>query len=105
MVTASERVLLWEADGRESSNAMTVMDGVNFVVNGRPDGHVRKDAPTQVWLGLLGAGLPPNPKSAFVIGLGTGSTAGWLAEVASIERVEVAELELKVAPVDRLSKQ
>src|SRR3954453_17839132 len=58
--------------------------------------------------GLIG-GLPhPDPKSAMIIGLGTGSTAGWLGAIPGIERVDVAELEpaiLRVAhdcaPVNR----
>jgi spermidine synthase len=43
--------------------------------------------------GLIGAALHPNPKRALVIGLGTGSTAGWLAAVPTIEQVDVVELE------------
>ena len=35
-------------------------------------------------LGLIGAALHPQPRTAFVVGLGTGETAGWLAEVPSI---------------------
>ena len=42
------------------------------------------------------------PAAALVIGLGTGSTAGWLAQVPSIERVDVVELEPAVAEVARL---
>jgi hypothetical protein len=43
--------------------------------------------------GLLGALLHPDPRRGLVIGLGTGSSAGWLGAVPSIERVDVAELE------------
>ena len=49
--------------------------------------------------GLIGAALHPNPRRALVIGLGTGSTAGWLAAVPSIERVDVVELEPAVLRV------
>src|SRR6185295_8720011 len=38
-------------------------------------------------------------KRALVIGLGTGSTAGWLAQVPSIERVDVVELETAILHV------
>jgi spermidine synthase len=44
-------------------------------------------------VGLLGALAHPHPTSAAVIGLGTGSTAGWLAAVPSIGRVDVMEIE------------
>lgn len=77
----------------QSSVALDATDGLAMVVNGKVDGNARADAPTQVMGGLLGAFLHPHPKSAMVIGLGTGSTAGWLGAVPSIERVDVAELE------------
>ncbi|HKF44336.1 MAG TPA: fused MFS/spermidine synthase, partial [Thermoanaerobaculia bacterium] len=103
------RRTFWEKDGVESSVAMTTTSGgLAFVVNGKIDGNTRTDAPTQVMGGLIGAAVHPGPRSALVIGLGTGSTAGWLASVPSIERVDVVELEpaiLKVAersaPVNR----
>ena len=37
--------------------------------------------------------LHDDPKTALVIGLGTGESAGWLAEMRNIERVDVLELE------------
>jgi spermidine synthase len=46
-----------------------------------------------VMAGLVGPMLHPAPKTACVIGLGTGSTAGWLAAVEGMTRVDVAELE------------
>jgi len=103
------RRTFWQADGVESSVAMTTTSGgLAFVVNGKIDGNTRTDAPTQVMGGLIGAALHREPRRALVIGLGTGSTAGWLAAVPSIERVDVVELEpaiLRVAeasaPVNR----
>lgn len=83
----------WERDGIESSVALNAANGYAFIVNGKSDGHARGDAPTQVMAGLLAAFLHPDPRSAMVIGLGTGSTAGWLAAVPSIDSVDVAELE------------
>jgi spermidine synthase len=87
------RAILWEADGVESSVSLSGRDGVSFVVNGKVDGNSRGDAGTQVMSGMLGALVHPNPKRAMVIGLGTGSTAGWLASIPSMERVDVVELE------------
>ena len=102
------RILKWEEDGVESSVALTSDMGYAFVVNGKIDGHSRFDAGTQVMSGLLGALLHPDPKAALIVGLGTGSTAGWMGTVPSMERVDVVELEpatIKVAeacaPVNR----
>jgi spermidine synthase len=65
------------------------------------DGHSRLDAGTQVMSGLLGALLHDGPKRILVVGLGTGSTAGWLADVPGVERVDVVELEPAVLEVAR----
>lgn len=94
----------WEIDGRESTVALARDAGYAFLVNGKSDGHVRSDAGTQVMSGLIGTVLHPSPRRAFVIGLGTGSTAGWMGRVPALERVDVAELEpgiLHVAEVSR----
>ena len=95
------RVLLWEVDGRESSIAMQSIEGASFLISGKVDGHARNDASTQVTSGLIGAALTPEPESALVIGLGTGSTAGWLGRVPSIEQVDVVELEPDIIKVAR----
>jgi spermidine synthase len=105
----SRRILAWEKDGVESSvGVLKGSDGYAFAISGKVDGSARGDAATQVMGGLVGAVLHANPRRALVIGLGTGSTAGWLAAVPSIERVDVVELEpaiLRVAgdcaPVNR----
>jgi len=87
------RMMLWQTDGLESSIAMQSSDGAAFMINGKVDGHARGDAPMQVMSGLMGAALHPDPRTALIIGLGTGSTAGWLAQVPTLERVDVVELE------------
>jgi spermidine synthase len=105
----ARRILAWEKDGVESSvGVLKGSDGYAFAISGKVDGSSRGDAATQVMGGLVGAALHANPRRALVIGLGTGSTAGWLAAVPSIERVDVVELEpaiLRVAadcaPVNR----
>src|SRR6185295_13244297 len=89
----------WEADGVESAVAVSNRAGLAFVINGKVDGHIRADAPTQVMSGMLGAILHPAPKSALVIGLGTGSSAGWLGAVPELERVDVVELEPSIERV------
>jgi spermidine synthase len=90
---AVRRTLLAEAEGRESSIALMNDDDLGLVVNGKSDGSARRDAGTQVMAGMIAALLHPRPQSAMVVGLGTGTTAGWLASVPSMQRVDVVELE------------
>lgn len=97
------RSIVWEAEGVESSVALSTQEGYNFVVNGKVDGHVRLDAGTQVMSGLIGAALHPSPRRALIVGLGTGSTAGWLGQVPTMERVDVVELEPAILHVARAS--
>lgn len=92
MATQRRRVL-WEADGVEASIGLVADTGLSFFINGKCDGHAIGDAGTQLVSGVLAAFLHPDAKSAFIVGLGTGETPGWLAEVPWIERVDVVELE------------
>ena len=98
---AERRAMVWEAEGVESSVAMQRKEALAFVVNGKVDGNARHDAPTQLMSGLLGALLHPEPRTALVVGLGTGTTAGWLAAVPSIRRTDVVELEPVITEVAR----
>ncbi len=101
MATARQQVV-WEGDGVESSVGIRIAHGASFVVNGKSDGNIRADAGTQVLGGLIGAALHPDVRTACVIGLGTGCTAGWLAAVPEIERVDAMELEPAVLHMARL---
>ncbi len=87
------RTLLVERDGRESSVALMSNDDLGLIVNGKSDGSARADAGTQVMAGMIAALLHPRPQSAMVVGLGTGTTAGWIAAVPTVDRVVVAEIE------------
>jgi spermidine synthase len=89
----------WQRDGRETSLALYDHDSFTFVINGKSDGNAKRDRETQVMGGLVGAALHPLPKNAMVIGLGTGSTAGWLGKVETIESVDVIELEPAILEV------
>jgi spermidine synthase len=89
----ARRSLLREAEGVESSVALVARQDLALILNGKSDGSFREDAPTQVMSGLVGAILHPDPRRSLVIGLGTGTTAGWMAAVESMERVDVVELE------------
>lgn len=95
------RQVLWQAEGVEASVALVADDGLSFFVNGKSDGSATGDAGTQIMLGVLPAMLHASPKSGLVVGLGTGETPGWLAEVPSIERVVVVELEPAVDEMAR----
>lgn len=98
---STRRNIVWEAEGIESSVALTSSQGLAFVVNGKVDGHSRGDSGTQVMGGLIPALLHPTPRTALIVGLGTGSTAGWLASLPNIERVDVVELEPAILEVAR----
>jgi spermidine synthase len=98
----ARRNVLWEADGVESSVAATATGGLSVHVNGKSDSNVVMDAATTVMSGLLLTMLHGDARQALVIGLGTGGTAGWLAEVPTMERVDTVELEEAVVEVARL---
>ncbi|HEX6198986.1 MAG TPA: fused MFS/spermidine synthase, partial [Thermoanaerobaculia bacterium] len=95
----SESTVEWEEDGLESSVALIAGTGYTFIVNGKADGSAIGDAGTQVMSGLVGSMLHERPERVLVVGLGTGSTAGWLAQVPTIERVDVVELEPAIVRV------
>ena len=96
---AVRRDIVWEAEGVESSVALSSAGGLAFVVNGRCDGNAKGDSGTQIMAGLIPAALHEKPVRALVVGLGTGSTAGWLAAVPTIEKVNVVELEPSILHV------
>ncbi len=87
------RSVVEEAEGIESSVALIEVDDLALYINGKSDGAAVADAPTMVMFGLLGALLHPEPRDAFVIGLGSGTSAGWLGRVEGVRKVEVIELE------------
>jgi spermidine synthase len=93
------RSIVWEADGVESAIALKRADDLELIINGKSDGSAFQDAPTQVMSPLVAAMLHPNPKRGLVIGLGTGSSSGWLAAVPSIEQVDTVEIEPVVSRV------
>jgi len=95
----AQRGLVQAYDGRETSVAVVGGQQYAFLTNGKSDGSAVGDAATQVMLGITGAILHPSPKNACVVGLGTGTTAGWLADVPGIQRVDVLELEEEIRKV------
>ncbi|MBM4361813.1 MAG: fused MFS/spermidine synthase, partial [Deltaproteobacteria bacterium] len=104
----SRAQIVWEKDGVESAVALDRRNQLAFVVDGKIDGGVFADRATQAGSGLIAALVHGAPRRALVVGLGTGMTAGWLAAVPGMERVDVAELEpsiLEVARRARLANQ
>jgi spermidine synthase len=93
--------IAWEADGIETAVALEKANQLAFVVDGKTDGAVFTDRATQAMAGLVAAMVHPSPRRAFVIGLGTGMTAGWLSAVPGMDRVDVAELERSIVEVAR----
>lgn len=91
---ASRWKIAHEFEGREASvAAVDSDDGYCLYVNGKSDGSAFGDADTQVMQGLIPALLHPAPHTAFIVGLGTGTTAGWVADVPGMKQVDVVELE------------
>jgi spermidine synthase len=92
-VNEKRHVTVWDTDGLECSVGIQGQDGLAFVVNGKSDGNALGDAPTQIGVAILGAVLHPDPRTGLVIGLGTGESAGWLAQMRDVGHVDVVELE------------
>ncbi len=99
---ASRWKIAHEFEGREASvAAVDSDDGYCLYVNGKSDGSAFGDADTQVMQGLVPAMLHPAPHTAFIVGLGTGTTAGWVADVPEMKQVDVVELEPAMASLAR----
>lgn len=98
-INTRRKTVVWERDGVDVSVALTADTSANFIVSGKSDGNVQGDRGTQAMTALMAALLHPNPKQGFVLGLGTGMSAGWLAK--ALEHVDVAELEPAIVEVAR----
>lgn len=74
--------LWYREDGDGTTAVMLVMDArggmpdETLLVNGKPDGSARGDAPTQSLVGHIPVLFRPSAKNALMIGLGTGISAG-----------------------------
>jgi len=65
---------------------------LSIAVNGKSDGNTRGDFVTMSLVATLPTMFAEKAERAFVVGWGTGITAGQLAAFDSIQRVEVAEI-------------
>lgn len=93
IMSAARRRVIWEREGVETALAISNAGGLTLLTNGNGEGNVTQDQAMLISLGLVGAARHPAPRDALVIGQGTGCTAGWLAEIPGLERVDVFELE------------
>lgn len=96
-----QRQLCWEVEGWEASVAVTANDSMSLVVNGKSDGNAIADVATQIGLGILGPLLHDRCDRGLVVGLGTGESAGWLAQVSGVAQVDVVEMEFATERVAR----
>ncbi|MBN2197518.1 MAG: fused MFS/spermidine synthase [Polyangiaceae bacterium] len=101
-IRTTEWDVFWERDGVEAAVALSHNHGLVLLVNGKADGSLIGDRGTQVMGALMPALLHPDPKRVFVLGLGTGMSAGWVSLLDGVERVDVAELEPSILEVARL---
>jgi spermidine synthase len=68
-------------------------DGGEWIsVNGKPDGNTARDLHTMALAALIPALFADDAERAFVIGFGTGITAGYLAGLDTMHEVTVAEI-------------
>jgi predicted membrane-bound spermidine synthase len=100
-----DRELLFYDDDPVASVAVheISVEGVRLraiFTNGKPDGATHGDYPTMALAGLLPAVLLPRLERAFVVGWGTGVTAGELAALSTTREVAVAEISSAVLAAD-----
>lgn len=98
-VNSRRRGLVSEFEGRSASLGLRKSGSYTITVNGKADGSALGDAPTQVMAGLIAALEHPKPQAAFVLGLATGCTAGWLADLPGMSRVDVVDIEAAMYPL------
>ena len=75
--------------------------GRSLKVNGKADASDYGDMDTQIIAGLAPVAARPNPKTAFLVGYGSGVTARVLSDVPGMQRVRVVEIEPAVLDMDR----
>jgi len=77
-------------------------DDISLYVNGKPDGALVGDYPTMALTALVPALITESHERCFVIGLGTGVTAGELAALDATRKVTVAEISRAVIAANPL---
>jgi spermidine synthase len=89
----SYRTLLFYREGREAVVSVTRSSAGTFLaINGKIDAGDQADTATQKLLAHVPLTLHPGPRSAFIIGWGSGSTAG-AAALHPLQAIHCAEIE------------
>lgn len=95
-INASSFKEMFYKDGPTSTISMTwpenEADGVALFVNGKCDANTNGDYLTMAGLAHLAANLVPSAERTFIVGFGSGITAGVLAQYPDTKRIDVAEL-------------
>jgi len=103
-----ESVIVFYDDGPTSTVSVNFLPDYHdtpshsIIVNGKSDGNLIGDFTTMALSGLLPALIAESHERAFVIGLGTGVTAGELAALDGTHEVDVAEISrgvIEAAPI------
>jgi len=93
--------ILFYRDGRSGTVAVTREGGQVFLrINGKIDAGTVVDMPTQIMAAHLPLLAHPAPRTVFILGMGSGMTAGAAAR-HPVERVEVLEIEPAVIEASR----
>ena len=77
-------------------------ENLSISINGKIDGSLLGDHATMVLSALVPALIAERPENCFVIGLGTGVSAGELAALEAVQKVTVAEISPAVIAADPL---
>ena len=96
-----DQEILFYRDGRSGTVAVTRERGQVFLrINGKIDAGTVVDMPTQIMAAHLPLLAHPAPRSVFILGMGSGMTAGAAAR-HPVERVDVLEIEPAVIEASR----
>lgn len=98
--------LLYYREGRDAVVAVRRKDDNNaLVINGKTDASSKFDLPTQIMLGQLPLAIKPGAKSALVIGLGSGITAGTIAASGALQKITILEISREVIEASAFFKR
>ena len=96
-----DQEILFYRDGRSGTVAVTRERGQVFLrINGKIDAGTVVDMPTQIMAAHLPLLAHPAPRAVFILGMGSGMTAGAAAR-HPVERVDVLEIEPAVIEASR----
>jgi len=98
--------LLYLHEGINATTTVRKNENVVFLkTNGKTDASTGGDMATQTFSGYLPMMLHPGPRNALIIGLGSGVTAGTVAQFNEIESVDIVEIEPSMAEAAAFFKE